>query len=186
MKTVFPNRAHHLIAKLEDEFDVTVVTQNVDDLHERAGSMKVIHLHGELTKARGCMYEHKPSPLDSVIDIGYNDIRIGDKCKISGSQLRPHIVWFGENLDHDLVGRATKAAHECSVCIVIGTSMQVFPACEIPYQTGERVPIFFVDPADLDREFREYKGEYIKHFQTSATEGMELVVKELHKMYKDE
>lgn len=186
LKTVFPNKAHRLIADLEKDFDVTVVTQNVDDLHERAGSMKVIHLHGELTKARGCMYEHKSSPLDSVINIGYDPINIGDKCSVSGSQLRPHIVWFGENLDSDLVGRATKAAHECSVCIVIGTSMQVFPACEIPYQTGERVPIFFVDPSDLDSEFKSYKGEYIKHYKTSATEGMESVVNELHKMYRDE
>lgn len=183
LETIQPNEAHKLIAELEKDFDVTVVTQNVDDLHERAGSTNIIHLHGELTKARSSMYEHKPSKLDSIIDIGYKEINIGDKCEMTGSQLRPHIVWFGENLDQSLLSRAKDAAIECSACIVIGTSMQVFPACEIPYNVGERVPIFFIDPSELESEFKNFKGEYINHLQTSATEGMKSVVEILHKIY---
>ena len=78
LKTIEPNLAHKIITDLEKDFDVTIVTQNVTNLHERAGSTNVIHLHGELTKARGCMYDHKTSPLDTVVDVGYNPINIGD------------------------------------------------------------------------------------------------------------
>lgn len=100
LEKVEPNSAHHAISTFEtsDKFSVNVITQNVDNLHERAGSHKVLHLHGELTKARSTYDDHKTSPLDNIIDIGYNDINLGDKCPVTGSQLRPHIVWFGEDV----------------------------------------------------------------------------------------
>jgi NAD-dependent deacetylase len=120
---VLPNDAHKAIADLEKEFDVTVITQNVDDLHERAGSTNIIHLHGELTKARGSIYNHKPSLADNVIDIGYNEINIGDKCPVTGSQLRPHIVWFGEYPFG--VELAYKEIAEADYLIIVGTSLQI-------------------------------------------------------------
>lgn len=123
MPEVLPNAAHTKLAELEKYFDVTNVTQNVSDLLERGGATNVIHLHGELTKARGSLYGHKSSPADSVYDIGYNDINIGDKCKVTGSQLRPHIVWFGEMPFG--VDKAYKAIEEADILIIVGTSLQI-------------------------------------------------------------
>lgn len=179
MKDVEPNLAHKIIADLEKDFDVTVVTQNVDDLHERAGSTNIIHLHGELTKARGCMYDHKTSPLDNIIDVGYKPINIGDKCPTTGSQLRPHIVWFGENLDPDFVDMATEAAKECDFCIIIGTSMQVSPANTIPFLTKESAKIYYVDLSDLDFYVPEYRTHLFTHYQELASTGMEKVKNDL-------
>jgi len=179
MKDVEPNLAHKIIADLEKDYDVTVVTQNVDDLHERAGSTNVIHLHGELTKARGCMYDHKTSPLDNVIDIGYNPIKIGDKCPTTGSQLRPHIVWFGEELDPELINMATEAAKACDVCIIVGTSMQVAPANSIPFLTKETATIYYVDPSDADFYVAEYRQGFFQHYKEVASTGMEKVKNDL-------
>ncbi|MBL1321965.1 MAG: NAD-dependent deacylase [Methylophaga sp.] len=117
-----PNSAHESLVELEERYDVTVVTQNVDDLHERAGSSKVIHLHGEITKARSC--------IDGSIlyDIGYEDIKMGDLCELR-SQKRPHIVWFGEEiLNYEISVQAIKEADKV---MVIGTSLAVFPAASI-------------------------------------------------------
>jgi NAD-dependent deacetylase len=171
MKDVSPNLAHKIIAELENDYDVTVVTQNVDDLHERAGSTNVIHLHGELTKARGCMYTHKISKLDNIIDIGYEPINIGDKCSLTGSQLRPHIVWFGENLDTEIIFRSTEAARNCDICIVVGTSMQVAPANQIPSLCKDGTPIYYVDPGD---RFESENTDYT-HIKEVASVGMEKV-----------
>ena len=179
LKNVESNLAHQIIAELEKDYDVTVVTQNVTDLHERAGSTNIIHLHGELTKARGCMYDHKTSPFDTVIDVGYNEINIGDKCPTSGSQLRPHIVWFGENLDPNFVDMATTAAKECDVCIVVGTSMKVSPANQIPFLTKEGVKIYYVDLSDLDFYVPEYRTHLFTHIQELASTGMEKVKNDL-------
>jgi len=185
MKDVEPNLAHKIIAELENDYDVTVVTQNVDDLHERAGSTNIIHLHGELTKARGCMYDHKTSPLDNIMDIGYNPINIGDKCPTTGSQLRPHIVWFGENLDPDFVDMATEAAKECDVCIVVGTSMKVSPANTIPFLTKEGTAIYYVDLSDVDfytlsiQCGKEYRSDLFTHYQELASTGLEKVKNDL-------
>ena len=182
LKDVEPNIAHKIIADLEKDYDVTVVTQNVDDLHERAGSTNIIHLHGELTKARSCMYEHKSSALDSVIDRGYEPIKIGDKCPTTGSQLRPHIVWFGENLDPDFVGKATEAAKECDVCIVVGTSMKVSPANQIPFLTKESAKIYYVDLSDVDFYVAEYRKELFHHYQEPASTGMVKVIEDIKKL----
>jgi NAD-dependent deacetylase len=179
MKDVEPNLAHKIIAELESDYDVTVVTQNVDDLHERAGSTNIIHLHGELTKARGCMYDHKTSPLDTVIDVGYNEINIGDKCPTSGSQLRPHIVWFGEDLDSDNIKMATEAALDCDFCVIVGTSMQVFPANQIPFLTKSNTLIYIVDPSDMDFYIDKQRKPFITHIKEVASVGMQKVRKEL-------
>jgi len=182
LKDVEPNIAHKIITDLEKDYDVTVVTQNVDDLHERAGSTNIIHLHGELTKARGCMYEHKSSALDSIIDIGYEPIKIGDKCPTTGSQLRPHIVWFGEGLDQSDIDRASAAANDCNICIIVGTSMQVAPANTIPFLTKESTNIYYVDPSDADFYVAEYRKELFHHYQELASTGMVKVIEDIKKL----
>lgn len=135
--TVKPNDAHLAIAKLEECYDVVVITQNVDDLHERAGSSKILHLHGELTKAR--------STLDPnlVYDIGYKNIQKGDKCE-KGSQLRPHIIWFGESVP--LIETAYEIVMDADIVIIIGTSMQVYPANALVKVTKIGTKVYFIDP----------------------------------------
>jgi len=133
---VEPNSAHIALAELEKKYQVTIITQNVDDLHERAGSTNVIHLHGELLKAR------------SVIDpnLIYNirgDIKLGDTCE-KKSQLRPHIVWFGESVP--MLEKAIKIASLADCLIVIGTSMQVYPAASLVHYVKTDIPKFFIDP----------------------------------------
>lgn len=117
-----PNPAHIAIAELEKKFDVTVVTQNVDDLHERAGSSKVLHLHGELSKARSCLDENL------TYSIGNKPIQLGDKCELD-SQLRPHIVWFGEI--PFFLDEAKNAFKDAAYVLVVGTSLQVEPAASL-------------------------------------------------------
>ncbi len=133
MKEVVPNKAHELIASIQDKFDVTVVTQNVDDLHEKAGSNKVIHLQGELFKVRSTADENL------VYDCK-KDLILGSACD-KGSQLRPHIVWFGEELDDTNLKAANKAAMECNLCVIIGSSLQVYPANQIPSYVHENSKI---------------------------------------------
>ncbi len=132
-----PNRAHRALAELEKAHDVVVITQNVDDLHERGGSTHVVHLHGELLKAR--------STLDPtlVYDLKGSDINIGDKCE-RGSQLRPHIVWFGEAVP--LMDTAAAHAAEADILIVAGTSLVVYPAAGLIEYVPEESPVFVVDP----------------------------------------
>lgn len=133
---VSPNKAHHNLVALENDFEVTIITQNVDDLHERAGSKNVIHLHGELLKARSTKNKH----------LVYNwnkDIFIGDVCE-ENAQLRPHIVWFGE--DVPLLEKAVEITLQADVLAIIGTSMQVYPAASLVNYTQPNTPIYFIDP----------------------------------------
>lgn len=175
LKEVQPNSAHEIISKLENDFDVTVITQNVDNLHERAGSSKVIHLHGELTKVR--------STKDSTKIYDWNnDCNIGDKCEL-GSQLRPHIVWFGENLDPKMIQNATQAAIECDVCVVVGTSMQVAPANTIPFLTKETALIYYIDPSDIEFYIPKNRKSFFYHFQQNATNGMRCLSDELKEIF---
>ena len=171
LKEVEPNLAHQIIADLEKDFDVTVVTQNVDNLHERAGSTNIVHLHGELTKVR--------STLDSTLIYDWiEDCNVGDKCE-KGSQLRPHIVWFGENLNPKFIDRATEAAQECDVCIVVGTSMQVSPANQIPFLTKPNTLIYIVDPSNLDLDVDKQRIPFIEHIKDVASVGMEKIKNDL-------
>ncbi len=136
---VQPNRAHRLLAELERHYQVTIVTQNVDDLHERGGSSHVIHLHGELTKARSSV-----NP-ELVYDIGYRDIRLGDHCAM-GQQLRPHIVWFGEEVP--MLQAAADIVRTADDLLIVGTSLQVYPAAGLVHEVERDVPITVIDPGE--------------------------------------
>lgn len=133
---VFPNLAHQALVRLEDHYDVSIITQNVDDLHERAGSSNVIHLHGELLKAR-CSYNP-----NNIID-WKTDIKIGDLSD-EGRQLRPHIVWFGEEVP--LLEKAANITQTAQILLIIGTSMQVYPAASLIHFVSRNTPIYFIDP----------------------------------------
>ncbi len=133
---VEPNLGHKMLVELEAKYDVVVITQNVDDLHERAGTKRIVHLHGELRKARSIGDE-------SLIYKREGDINIGDTCK-KGHQLRPHIVWFGEAVP--MLEIALQLVAIADYIIVIGTSMQVYPAAGLVYQAPKKAPVFFIDP----------------------------------------
>lgn len=165
--TVKPNAAHIAIAGLEKDYDVTVVTQNVDNLHERAGSTRIIHMHGELTKVRPedrCNYRDNFSE-DSVFDIGYGEIRIGDLAP-DGAQLRPHIVWFGEAVPK--IEAAIDAVEKASILLIVGTSLQVYPAAGLYRYAGPDTPIYIIDPKDVP-----VHDPRITHIKDVATRGME-------------
>lgn len=135
--SVQPNAGHYALVKLEEKYDVTVVTQNVDNLHEKAGSSTVIHLHGELFKARSTVDE------SLIYDIDGWEIKADDRCE-KGSPLRPHIVWFGEAVPMmDVALEVTEAA---DILIVVGTSLNVYPAAGLVYAVRPGVPVYVVDP----------------------------------------
>lgn len=161
-----PNLGHHYVKQLEDHFDVTVITQNIDNLHEKAGSSNVIHLHGELFKSR--------STLDESIlyDIEGWELKLGDKCE-KGSQLRPHVVWFGEMVP--MMEVAVKHALEADILIVVGTSLVVYPAASIVNFVSSEASIYVVDPKLPDVSSRNN----VKMIEMTATEGMKIVYKEL-------
>jgi NAD-dependent deacetylase len=180
MPEVFPNDAHKAIAKLEEQFDVTNITQNVSDLLERGGSKNIIHLHGELTKARGCLYDSKSSPLDEIIDIGYNDINIGDKGPISGSQLRPHIVWFEEVPLG--VTEAYEAVYNADILLVIGTSLQITYTLDMlsnVRKINEPCKVIYIDPKPM--RYLDNYGLKVEYVEKNAVEGVTAVVNELLK-----
>ncbi|MDQ2180608.1 NAD-dependent deacylase [Marinifilum sp. D714] len=132
-----PNHGHHLIKKLEEHFNVHIVTQNVDDLHERAGSSKILHLHGELKKAR--------STVDSslVYELDKWELGLEDKCE-KGSPLRPHIVWFGESVP--AISEAAEIVSQADILLIIGTSLNVYPAAGLIDYAPANTPIFIIDP----------------------------------------
>ena len=132
-----PNEGHMIIASLEEYFNVTVVTQNIDNLHEKAGSNKVLHLHGELFKSRSTV------DPNLVYDIDGWELKEGDRCE-KGSQLRPHIVWFGEMVP--MMQNALEEALSADIFIVIGTSLQVYPAAGLLEYVKESSPKFIIDP----------------------------------------
>jgi NAD-dependent deacetylase len=137
---VEPNEGHKIIAGLEQNFKVTVITQNVDNLHERAGSTAVIHLHGELTKACN---EGKTV----VYEIGTKPIHLGDKAD-DGTQLRPFIVWFGEAVP--LIEKAAELISEADIVVIVGTSMQVYPAAGLIHYAKKGIPVFLIDPKEVN------------------------------------
>ncbi len=135
-----PNKAHVALVDLEKKYDVHIITQNIDDLHERAGSKKVLHLHGEIIKSR--------STTDSslIYKIKGTELNIGDRCK-RGSQLRPHIVWFGEQVPE--METAYEIAAKADIFMVIGTSMVVYPAAGLIDYTKPNIPKYLIDPSDV-------------------------------------
>ena len=140
LQEALPNRGHFAMAEMEKDFDVTIVTQNVDDLHERGGSTKIIHLHGELKKSR--------STLDPnlVYDIKGWELNLGDLCE-KGSQLRPHIVWFGEAVP--AIEEAAVVVSEADLLVIIGTSMNVYPAAGLINYARPGTPIYLIDPNEV-------------------------------------
>ena len=164
---VRPNAAHLAIASLEDAYDVTVVTQNVDNLHERAGSTKIIHLHGELTKVRpeNCCNEMDGFSEETVFDIGADAVHVGDLAP-NGAQLRPHIVWFGEAVPK--IEAAIDAVEAADLVLIVGTSLQVYPAAGLYRYARMGIPIYIVDPNDVP-----VRDSRISHIKDVATNGME-------------
>lgn len=173
LPTVEPNSAHTDLVKLEEKYDVTIVTQNVSDLHERAGSSKILHLHGELTKARGTL----TSQPDTIVEIGYNDINIGDKCEITDSQLRPHIVWFEEYPFN--VEESYDAITEADVLIIIGTSLMIGYTLNLLSSVGGDCKIYYIDPQPS--RYLDHLNKEITYIEKPATEGVKDVVEELLK-----
>ena len=169
LPTVKPNAAHLAIAALEQEYDVTVVTQNVDNLHERAGSTRIIHLHGELTKVRpeNCYNDADGWSEESVFDIGSDPVHMGDKAP-NGSQLRPHIVWFGEAVPK--IEQAIDAVEAADIMLIVGTSLQVYPAAGLYAYAKADTPIYIIDPKDVP-----VRDSRITHIKEVATKGMETI-----------
>jgi NAD-dependent deacetylase len=161
-----PNAGHLGLVKLEEHFEVIIITQNVDNLHERAGSTKVLHLHGELTKARSTA---DPS---LIYDIGYNDIREGDKCE-KGSQMRPHIVWFGEAVP--MMDIAARIASQADILVVIGTSMNVYPAAGLVHYAPEHTPLWLIDPNDVEI----LAAGTVNIIKEKASAGVEILARKL-------
>ncbi len=161
-----PNEAHRLIAGLEQDNIVDVITQNVDNLHERAGSTHVVHLHGELTKIRPedtCNGEDGFSEK-YVVDIGYEPVHLGDKAP-DGAQYRPHIVFFGEAVPK--MERAIELVSRADVLLIVGTSLQVYPAAGLYRYAAPTTPIYIVDPAGM-----RLSDSRITHIRKVATEGV--------------
>ena len=170
--TAEPNKGHYGIAELEKWFDVYVITQNVDDLHERAGSTKVLHLHGELTKVRSTYDSELVYTLDGW------ELKMGDLCE-KGSQLRPHIVWFGEAVPE--LYHAIPIVEEADILVVVGTSLVVYPAAGLVNYAKPDIPVFVIDP---------HRPSVIKDnvifMEEKAGKGVEILVKELSKLNKNE
>ena len=155
------------IAALEKDYEVTVITQNVDNLHERAGSTRIIHLHGELTKVRpeDCCNERDGFSEAGVFDIGYGEIRLGDLAP-DGAQLRPHIVWFGEAVPK--IEAAIDAVEAADILLIVGTSLQVYPAAGLYRYARRNTPIYIIDPKDVP-----VQDSRITHIRDVATKGMD-------------
>lgn len=164
---VRPNAAHLAIADLEKDYKVTVITQNVDNLHERAGSTKIIHLHGELTKVRpeNCCNDRDGFSEETVFDIGSDEINLGDMAP-NGAQLRPHIVWFGEAVPK--IEAAIDAVEDADILLIVGTSLQVYPAAGLYRYAKMDTPIYIIDPKDVPA-----RDSRITHIKEVATKGME-------------
>ena len=160
LKTVQPNLAHEIISELEERFSITVITQNVDDLHERAGSTEVIHLHGELKKVRST------GPNEEII-YSEDDIILGDYCS-DGYQLRPHIVWFGEAVP--LMDVAAEITSKADIFVIVGTSLEVYPAAGLINSTRIDTKCFYID---LEASEQKTSRENVEIIKMPATAGIE-------------
>ena len=166
LKAVRPNEAHRLLASLEDKYNVNIITQNVDNLHERAGSTRVLHLHGEVTKIRP---ENTCNEADAfseqyVVDCGYERVVLGDLAP-NGAQYRPHIVFFGEPVPK--IEKAIDIFSAADIVLIVGTSLSVYPAAGLYRYASGRTPVYIIDPADVPA-----RDPRIVHIRKKATEGM--------------
>lgn len=171
---VKPNQGHMLCAELEKYFDVTVVTQNVDNLHERAGSHHIIHLHGELTKVCSSYNPNDPSYIRELKPEEF-EVKMGDKAG-DGSQLRPFIVWFGEAVPE--IETAVRYVEKADIFVIIGTSMNVYPAASLLYYVPENAQVYLIDPKDVNINTRRP----ITHIKKGASEGMRELLDKLIKV----
>ena len=162
---VEPNRGHQLLAEMEKYFQVTVITQNVDNLHERAGSTEVIHLHGELTKVTSTWQPNNPKYIRELSSEEY-EVKIGDLAA-DGSQLRPFIVWFGESVP--MIEKAIEYCENADVFLIIGTSLNVYPAAGLLNYVPAHVPVYLIDPNDVPIA----SGRKVHVIQKGASDGME-------------
>ena len=169
LQTVLHNLAHKILAELEQDFDVTIVTQNVDNLHEKAGSTNVLHLHGELLKVRSTV--NKNYILDWHKDLTFTDF------DDNGNQLRPHIVWFGEEVP--ALEKAVNIVQSADILMIIGTSLQVYPAASLMDFAQEDIPVFYIDlnPAEVSNPPLN-----LKIIANKASKGLQTVQKELNKL----
>ncbi|MCR5820292.1 MAG: NAD-dependent deacylase [Bacteroidaceae bacterium] len=167
-----PCRGHELVAAMEKDFDVTVITQNVDDLHERAGSTNVIHLHGELMKVTSSRNPNSPSQIVTLTP-EHPVIKMGDRAA-DGSQLRPFIVWFGEPVP--MFEAAVEAVSQADIFVVIGTSLNVYPAAGLTAYAPPEAPVYLIDP----KEVQWNAGRSFHHIMKGASAGMEELTQELN------
>lgn len=166
-----PNQGHYILADLEQDFDVTIITQNIDNLHEQAGSSNIIHLHGELFKSRSTLDENL------VYSINGWELKLGDKCE-KGSQLRPHIVWFGEMVP--MMEPAMEEAVSADIFMVVGTSLLVYPAAGLIDMIDNEVPKYVIDPHLPSIPTRPN----LHLIEEKASTGLEKVAKELIASFK--
>ena len=168
---VKPNKGHELLADLEKHYDVTIITQNVDNLHERAGSSRIIHLHGELTKV--CS-SYDPNNAHYVKELKPEEfeVKIGDRAG-DGSQLRPFIVWFGEAVPE--IERAITVVEKADIFVIIGTSMNVYPAAGLLNYVPRTAKVYLIDPKPVDT----HSSRSIHMINKGASEGMEELLQEL-------
>ncbi|MDD4994060.1 MAG: NAD-dependent deacylase [Paludibacter sp.] len=157
---VEPNAGHLALAELEKQFEVQIITQNVDNLHERAGSTNILHLHGELMKVRSTGHG---AEVYNLTEDKY-ETHVGDKCP-KGFQLRPHIVWFGEAVT--LMDEAERLTKQADILLVIGTSLQVYPAAGLINQVNTDIPVYLIDPRPIDK-----LPSHVTIIQKGASEGM--------------
>ncbi|WP_417601200.1 SIR2 family NAD-dependent protein deacylase [Owenweeksia hongkongensis] len=169
---VFPNDAHKYLAKLEEVFEVVVVTQNVDDLHERGGSSNVVHLHGELRKSRSTLDE------SLVYDVDGWEITMEERCE-KGSVLRPHVVWFGEMVP--MIEEAASIVQSADFLLVVGTSLSVYPAAGLLHEASSDVPVILIDPGELNTSGLRN----VHHIREKATVGVKNLVLKMLEYQKD-
>lgn len=168
--TVEPNHAHKVLAALEKYYDVSIITQNVDDLHERAGSTNVLHLHGELRKVTG---SNNPNDINCIVEKPLDEpIQLGEKA-VDGSQMRPFVVFFGEDVPN--MAEARKICKKADIFVVIGTSLVVYPAATLIESVPWRIPCYIIDPG----EFYEQDLYGFEHIQTTAVAGIDILKEKL-------
>lgn len=165
----FPNEGHKGLIELEKKFDVHIITQNVDDLHERAGSKQILHLHGELKKAQST------ADPNLIYEIDGWELKMGDTCE-KGSQLRPHIVWFGEPVI--AITEATSICKKADIFVVIGTSLNVYPAAGLIDYTPKEIPVFLIDPNNVSPS-----NKNITIIKENASTGVQKLIKLLKNKY---
>ena len=171
LQNVKPCRGHELLAELEGQYDVEIITQNVDNLHERAGSTKVTHLHGELMKVTSSRDPNNPHYIETLPPEQW-EVKMGDKAQ-DGSQLRPFIVWSGEAVPN--IERAAELSSKADIYLIIGTSLNVYPAAGLIHYVPEGCPIYLIDPKPVQWT----SLHQFTHIQKGASEGMEEFIKKV-------